>query len=83
MQAAGGISQSTMDADQAKLEADQATLAKDQAAAAIDQQQIAEMSITSPVDGTVALPGNRSGGTGIHPDNLFQHCPDQHPLCDG
>ncbi len=53
MQAAGGISQSTMDADQAKLEADQATLDKDQAAAAIDQQQIAEMTITSPVDGTV------------------------------
>jgi HlyD family secretion protein len=61
MQAAGGISQSTVDADQAKLEADQATLAKDQAAVAIDQQQIAEMTITSPVDGTVISRGIEVG----------------------
>ncbi len=54
LQAAGATSQATVDADQAKLEADQATLAKDQAAAAITQQQIAEMTITSPVDGIVA-----------------------------
>ncbi len=51
--AAGSTSQATVDADQAKLQGDQATLAKDQAAAAITQQQIDEMTITSPVDGTV------------------------------
>jgi RND family efflux transporter MFP subunit len=53
--AAGSTSQATVDADQAKLQADQATLARDQATAAITQQQIGEMTITSPVDGIVAV----------------------------
>jgi cobalt-zinc-cadmium efflux system membrane fusion protein len=55
LQAAGSTPQSTVDADQAKLQTDQGTLAKDQAAAAITKQQIAEMTITSPVDGSVAV----------------------------
>jgi len=57
----GAVSQSTFDTakfqlqqSQAQLQADEGTLAKDRAAVAAVQQQIAEMTIVSPVNGVVA-----------------------------
>ena len=74
LQSAGAVSQTTVSTDQSKLEADQATLANDQAAAAIIQQEIAEMTITAPVDGVVAERDIEVGGGDLHGDCLLCYC---------